>query len=191
MSTSRADASTTAAANSSRQIAWSRRTVCALLATGACVAAFPAATQASSGSPAAAYCSHLPASKVASIVGGQAIFKSAVVVKTTLECEYAAGVAIVALLKEPGLPASSLATLSKAEATALSGFPKGTKVKFSALPALGKTSFGWTATIAGVATRRYHAVIDFSRYASTFPPAQRAAALQNARQFELPRTEPV
>jgi hypothetical protein len=149
MSTSRADASTTAAANSSRQIAWSRRTVCALLATGACVAAYPAATQASSGSPAAAYCSHLPASKVASIVGGKAAFKSAVVVKTTLECDYTAGAAIVALLKEPGLPASSLATLSKAEATALSGFPKGTKVKFSALPALGKTSFSWTATIEG------------------------------------------
>lgn len=59
------------------------------------------------------------------------------------------GAAIVALLKEPGLSASSLATLAKAEATALSGFPPGTKVKFSALPALGKTSFSWTATIDG------------------------------------------
>ena len=149
MSTSRTDAATTVAANSPRQIAWRRRSVCALLATGACVAAYPAATQAASGSPAAAYCSHLPASKIASIVGGKTAFISAVVVKTTLECGYTAGTAIVALLKEPGLPASSLATRSKAEATALSGFPKGTKVKFSALPALGKTSFSWTATIAG------------------------------------------
>jgi hypothetical protein len=149
MSTSRADTSTTVVANSPRQIAWPRRSVCALLATGACVAVFPAATQASSGSSAAAYCSHLPASKIASIVGGKVVFNRAAVVKTTLECDYTAGADIVALLKEPGLPASSFATLAKAEATALSGFPPGTKVKFSALPARGKTSFSWTVTIDG------------------------------------------
>ena len=149
MSASRTDAATTGRASSDRQVAWRRRNVAALIATGACVAAFPAAPQAASVSPAAAYCSHLPASKVAAIVGGNAVFRSAVAVKTALECEYLAGTAIVVLLKEPGIPASGLATLSKAEATAREGFPPGTKVQFSALPALGKTSFSWSATIEG------------------------------------------
>ena len=77
-------------------------------------------------------------------------FRGAQVVSGTLECDYS-GAAIVGLLKEPGIPAASLATLAKAEATALRGFPKGTHVKFAALPALGKTSFSWTATIDGQA----------------------------------------
>jgi hypothetical protein len=92
----------------------------------------------------------VPASAIASIVGGKAALRIAVAVKTVLECEYTAGTAFVDLMKEPGIPASGLATLAKAEATALKGFPPGTKVKFSALPALSKTSFSWTATIVGV-----------------------------------------
>jgi hypothetical protein len=126
-----------------------RRLAGVLLAAGACLVSFPVATLAASSSSAAAYCSHLPAAKVTSILGSKVSFKAAVLVKTTLECEYA-GAAFVTLLKEPGIPAANLATLSKAEATALSGFPKGTKVNFAALPALGKTSFSWTATIEGL-----------------------------------------
>jgi hypothetical protein len=119
-----------------------------LVATGACVGVAPVAALAASSSAAAAYCAKLPATKVTSIVGGKVSFKGAEVVSTTLECQYA-GAAFVTLLKEPGIPAANLATLSKAEATALRGFPKGTHVKFAALPALGKTSFSWTATIDG------------------------------------------
>ena len=149
MSASGTDAATTATTNPPQRLAWRRRNVGALLAAGACVAAFPAAPQAASVSPAAAYCSHLPASKIGPIVGGKAVFRGATSVKTALDCEYTAGTAVIVLLKETGIPASGLATLAKAEATALKGFPPGTKVKFSPLPALGKTSFSWTATIEG------------------------------------------
>lgn len=129
----------------------SRDALGALAVAGACAVALPAATQASSSSAAASYCAKLPASKVSSIVGSKASFKSPVIVKTTLECEYTAGASFVLLLKEPGIPASGLATRAKAEATAQHGFPAGTKVHFSPAPTLGATAFSWSATINGLA----------------------------------------
>jgi hypothetical protein len=124
------------------------REVAVLLAAGAGLVAVAPALEASAATPAAAYCSPLSASKVSAIVGGAVKFVAAAAVKTSLECEYT-GTSIVTLLKETGIPKSALATRSKAEATALTGFPAGTKVVFSALSALGATGFSWTATIEG------------------------------------------
>ena len=108
---------------------------------------------AAAASPVSTFCAHLPAAKVSSIVGASVAFRSATVVKGTLECEYA-GPVVVVILKEPGLPAAKLATRASAEATAKSGFPAGTRIAFSALPALGASAFSWTATIAGTAFNR-------------------------------------
>ena len=82
-----------------------RRLAGVLLAAGACLVSFPVATLAASSSSAAAYCSHLPAARVTSILGSKVSFKAAVPVKTTLECEYT-GAAFVTLLKELGIPAA-------------------------------------------------------------------------------------
>jgi hypothetical protein len=131
------------------------RFVRALLGAGFCFAcALPTVAEASrtsavaSASPVSVFCSHIPASKVSAIVGTAVVLKEAEVVKSTLECIYE-GAAIVSIDKEPGIPASKLASLSAAEATAQSGFPAGTKVNFSPLPARGATAFSWTATIDG------------------------------------------
>ena len=98
--------------------------------------------------PVASYCARIPVSKVSSDVGTAVVFRSATVIQGTFECEYT-GPVIVVILKEPGIPAAKLATRASAEATARSGFPAGTKIVFSALPALGSSAFSWTATIAG------------------------------------------
>jgi hypothetical protein len=117
---------------------------------GAVLGLAVAGPSAAAASPVSTFCAHLPAAKVSSIVGTGVAFRSATVVKGTLECEYA-GPVVVVILKEPGLPAAKLATRASAEATAKSGFPAGTRIAFSALPALGASAFSWTATIAGTA----------------------------------------
>ena len=134
---------------------WRLRSGVALLAIGFCVVCvlpsgvWASGTSASvSASPVSVFCSHIPASNVSSIVGAPVVLKEAEVVKSTLECIYE-GAEIVSIDKEPGIAASKLASLSAAEATARSGFPAGTKVVFSPLPARGSTAFSWTATIDG------------------------------------------
>lgn len=74
----------------------------------------------------------------------------AVAVKPTLQCIFEGGPGIVAVDKEPGAPAARGVTLAKAEATATSLFPKGTKVRFSPLPSLSPTAFKWAAVVEGM-----------------------------------------
>ena len=122
----------------------------ALSLFGAVLGLAVAGPAAAGASPVSTFCAHVPASKVSSAVGTSVVLRSATVVKGTLECEYAGSVVVV-ILKEPSIPAAKLATRASAEATARSGFPAGTKIAFSALPALGASAFSWTATIAGTA----------------------------------------
>lgn len=138
-----------------------RRGAGLLLAAGACltpVAAIFVPVQAATAtqnralltphSAVSTYCAHLPASKVSSTVGATVSLREAIVVKTALECVYG-GTVTVLISKESSMPASELATLAKAEATAAAGFPKGTKLRFSPLPSLSPTAFSWTTTING------------------------------------------
>jgi len=123
-----------------------RRAVPLLLATGtlavSVLVAVPngagAQTEAPSGysSAASTYCARIPAARVSSIVGATVALLEAVDVKRMLECIYEGGLGIVGVDKEPGAPSAHGVTLAKAEATAASAFPNGTKVTFSPLPSL-------------------------------------------------------
>ena len=137
-----------------------RRTAPALVATGTLAVSVlvgvpngvGAQTEAPSGysSAASIYCARIPAPRVSSVVGATVALLEAVDVKPTLECIYEGGPGIVAVDKEPGVPAAHGVTLAKAEATAASAFPKGTKVTFSPLPSLSPTAFKWAALVEGI-----------------------------------------
>jgi hypothetical protein len=154
MNASHTEVSKDLSASSPWRCTWGLRAVCGLLGAGfGLMGVLPAAEATSTraamrASPVSAFCSRIPASKVSSIVGAAVVLKEAVVVKSVLECIYE-GAVIVAVDKQPGIPAAKLASLAQAEATARTGFPAGTKVTFAALRSLGSTAFSWTATIDG------------------------------------------
>lgn len=161
MSTSGSALSHTARAPSIRRRAWARRIVGTLIVSGSCsasLAVFPAtakALQLSATGPRSAvstFCAHLPASKISSIVGATASLFEAVVRNNTLECIYFGKAAAsvtrpiteIVISKEPGIPASQLATRAKAEARVVAESPKGVKLIFTPLPSVGSTAFSWT-----------------------------------------------
>ena len=137
-----------------------RRAVPLLLATGtlavSVLVAVPngagAQTEAPSGysSAASTYCARTPTARVSSIVGATVALLEAVDVKRMLECIYEGGLGIVGVDKEPGAPSAHGVTLAKAEATAASAFPNGTKVTFSPLPSLSPAAFKWAAVVEGI-----------------------------------------
>jgi hypothetical protein len=100
------------------------------------------------------FCSHLPASKVSSVIGTTVSLLRAVLERTTLECIYLGKVAAsakhpideIVISKEPGIPAFELSTRARAEARVAAETPKGVKLIFTSLPALGPTAFSWTYT---------------------------------------------
>ena len=176
---SRAAMSHTATTPSIRRRTWARWFTGILVAAGSCVASLavlPATAQAEQRSTAgplraasvlagrssaprsavSTFCSHLPASKVSSVVGTKVSLFEAVLEKTTLECIYFGKVAAsaahpideVVISKEPGIPASQLATRAKAEARVAAESPKGVKLIFTSLPSVGPTAFSWTYTKA-------------------------------------------
>lgn len=165
MSASSALASHTASTLSIERRTWARRYAGLVLAAGSCVASmvmFPALagaeqpTASGTRSPASTFCSHLPASKVSSIIGSTVSLFQAVLEKTTLECIYLGKAAAsaahpideVVISKEPGIPASQLATRAAAEARIAAESPKGVKLIFTSLPSVGPTAFSWTYTKA-------------------------------------------
>lgn len=91
----------------------------------------------------------MPSSKVSSIVGWTVVSNAPVVKGSILACIYAGSAGNVSIEKETGLLASDLATLSKAEEMAKAIFPKGTRITFTPLTALGYTSYYWTAVLGG------------------------------------------
>jgi hypothetical protein len=98
---------------------------------------------------AAQWCSHLPASTISSIVGDPVRLAEAYEEKhTTVECIYDGAVEVL-VTKETGIPKADLATRAAAEKSIASGFPKGTKIKFSPLPELGSTAFTFSVTENG------------------------------------------
>ncbi|MGA2805575.1 MAG: hypothetical protein ABSF89_14510 [Acidimicrobiales bacterium] len=141
---------------------WAFRSAGMLLAAGSCavsLAVLPATAQAqlpgrnsTPRSVVSTFCSHLPAAKVSSIVGSTVSLFEAVLKKTTLECIYLGKVAAttahpideVVISKEPGIPASQLATRTAAEARIAAESPKGVKLIFTSLPSVGPTAFSWT-----------------------------------------------
>jgi len=160
-STSGAGSSHTAATISIGRRTWARRSAGMLLAAGSCavsLAVLPATAEAqlpgrsTPRSAVSTLCSHLPASKVSSIIGTRVSLLRAVREKTTLECIYLGKVAATAkhpidevvISKEPGIPASELSTRARAEARVAAESPKGVKLIFTSLPAVGPTAFSWT-----------------------------------------------
>ncbi len=163
--TSSALASRTASTLSIERRTRARRYAGLVLAAGSCVASlvmFPAlagAEQPATSRPLSAvstFCAHLPASKVSSTIGSTVSLYEAVLEKTTLECIYLGKVAATAahpidevvISKEPGIPASQLATRAAAEARVAALAPKGVKLIFTSLPSVGPTAFSWTYTKA-------------------------------------------
>jgi hypothetical protein len=87
---------------------------------------------------------------VSSVARARVKFLEAVVVGPSLDCVYEGPGGIVAIDEAPGVPAVDRATLARAEALTAKSLPKGTKIRFSALPSLGPTAFSWTAAIEGL-----------------------------------------
>lgn len=161
-STSRAGSSHTAETISSGRRIWALRSGGMLLAAGGCavsLSVLPATAQAqppgrisTPRSAVATFCSHLPASKVSSNIGTTVYLLRAVLEKTTLECIYFGKVPATAkhpidevvISKEPGIPASEISTRARAEARVAAEAPKGVKLIFTSLPAVGPTAFSWT-----------------------------------------------
>ena len=160
-STFSAGASHTPTTISIRCRAWAWRSAGMLLAAGSCavsLAIFPAtaeALQPSATGPrstVSTFCAHIPATKVSSIVGTTVSLFEAVVKSNALECIYFGKVAAsvahpideVVITKQPGIPASQLATRAKAEARIAAESPKGVKLIFTSLPSVGSTAFSWT-----------------------------------------------
>lgn len=91
----------------------------------------------------------MTAARVASIIGWTVTFNDAVDKGPTLACLYEGSVGNVTIEKESGIPASSFSTLAKAESGTRASFPKGTRISFFPLSALGPRAFFWTAVIGG------------------------------------------
>jgi hypothetical protein len=100
------------------------------------------------GSVASSFCAHFTASKVSSVVGLKVKLLEAIAEKKTLECIYLSTVQVI-ISREPGIPASELATRAKAEARVKAESPKGVKFTFSSLPSLGATAFTWSYELNG------------------------------------------
>jgi hypothetical protein len=101
-------------------------------------------------SAASSFCAHFTASKVSSVVGLKVTLLEAIPEKKTLECIYLSTSAVqVIISREPGIPASELATRAKAEARVKAESPKGVKFTFSSLPSLGATAFSWSYKLHG------------------------------------------
>jgi hypothetical protein len=174
VSISNAAKSHTASRTAIRRRTGARRSVGILFAASSCVAALailPATAQAQqhgtagplraasalaghSSAPRSAvstFCAHLPASTISKTLGATVTLLRAVLEKTTLECIYLGKVASVShpidevvISKQPGIPASQLATRAKAEARLAAMSPKGVKLIFTSLPSVGSTAFSWT-----------------------------------------------
>lgn len=163
-STSSVGSSHTAAPISIGRRTWALRSAGMLLAAGSCavsLAFLPATAVAqlpgrisTPRSAVSTFCSHLPVSKVSSVIGTTVYLYRAVLEKTTLECIYFGKVAAsskhpideVVISKEPGIPASELSSRARAEARIAAEAPKGVKIIFTSLPAVGPTAFSWTYT---------------------------------------------
>ncbi len=148
---------------SNRCRTWAWRSAGILLAAGSCalsLAIFPStaeALQPSATGPrstVSTFCAHIPATMVSSIIGATVSLFEAVVKSNTLECIYfgKAPASVthpideVVISKQPGIPASQLATRAKAEARVAAESPKGVKLIFTSLPSVGSTAFSWTYT---------------------------------------------
>ena len=93
-------------------------------------------------SAASSFCAHFTASKVSSVVGLKVTLLEAIPEKKTLECIYLSTSAVqVIISREPGIPASELATRAKAEARVKAESPKGTQTV--------KGINGWEGEISG------------------------------------------
>jgi hypothetical protein len=122
---------------------------CAVLAFEFAPSAAEAVVSVPHSSAASAYCARLPATKVSSVVGWTVTFTDADVKGSIFACLYQGSTGNVTIEKETGLPASDLATRGDAEAMTQAMFPKGTKITFTPLSALGPAAFYWTAVIGG------------------------------------------
>jgi len=163
-STSSAGPPHTAATISMGRRTRARRSAGILLVVGSCavsLAVLPATAEAQLAgristprSAVSTFCAHLPASKVSSIIGTTVSLFRAVLEKTTLECIYFGKVAAsakhpideIVISKEPGIPALELSTRARTEARVAAETPKGVKLIFTSLPAVGPTAFSWTYT---------------------------------------------
>ena len=152
--TSSAGPSHTAATISIGRRTWARRSAVSLAVLPATAEGQLPGRISTPRSAVSTFCAHLPASKVSSIIGTTVSLFRAVLEKTTLECIYFGKVAAsakhpideIVISKEPGIPAFELSTRARAEARVAAETPKGVKLIFTSLPALGPTAFSWTYT---------------------------------------------
>jgi hypothetical protein len=99
-------------------------------------------------SGASGFCAKLPASKVSSTIGASVTLFEATVEKGSLECIYM-GPEQVVVSKHPNIPASKIATRTKAEQLLTSESPKHVKISFASLPSVGATAFSWSYVLNG------------------------------------------
>lgn len=99
------------------------------------------------GSAISAFCAHFPTSTVGSIVGAKEFLFEEVIKNSSYECIFeptsASGWEVIITMR-PKMPPAEVATLKAAEAYLAAQQPKGVKILFTALPALGPTAFSWT-----------------------------------------------
>jgi hypothetical protein len=174
MSTSGFGGSQLDAQSSIRHRARARWLAGALLAASSCAACLvlPATAQAQQHGPAtlgaasalparsslpgtvlSAYCAHFTAAKISSAVGSTVVVLETKVEKTafgtTYECIFMGSVGEINISREPGIPASQLATRAKAEARVVAEAPKGVKFTFAPLASFGPTAFSWSYEMNG------------------------------------------
>lgn len=82
------------------------------------------------------------------------------------------------------LRANSIAYSQATGASGLNSDASNPKELLGFLQASGKVSAVGSETVRGVATKRYHALVDLGHYSSTVPAHERAAAARYAKQLE-------